>query len=265
MEHGVGRHRPRDLPTLGAKRVDRGLDQLDFLAAQRAAFPGMGIERGDREPRLGDPEIALQPTQRHPATRFDHRAAQQFRDAGQRDMGGDRDGAKRRPGEHHRHVGGRNAAAFGDEFGLAGVGETDRVELLLADRAGDHRAGRPRAGETDRELERIERAMRADCAWMAKVMDLAARYVEQREPDVEGRIGIAQIVDQLDRAIPDQLEATCIANRDERREAERAAIVPAFGNHLRPDAGGVAKRNCQWWERGGGHPAALASPTSESR
>ena len=50
-------------------------------------------------------------------------------------MRGDRDGPQRRAGEHHHDVAGRNAAALGDELGLAGMLEADRVELLLGDRA----------------------------------------------------------------------------------------------------------------------------------
>ena len=54
-----------------------------------------------------------------------------------------------------------DAAALGDELGLAGMGEADRVELGLGDRAGDQRRGGARAGQADRELERVERVARA--------------------------------------------------------------------------------------------------------
>ena len=156
VKHGIGGQWPDYLPTLGTERVDCGLDDVDILAAERATLARMGIERGDREARFGDPEIALQPAQRHPAARFDHRAAEQAGNLGERHVGRDRDGTKRRPGEHHRDIGGRNAAPFGDEFGLAGVGEPDRIKLLFRYRAGDHRAGRTRAGKPDRKFERIE-------------------------------------------------------------------------------------------------------------
>ena len=53
----------------------------------------------------------------------------------QRQMRRDRDRPKRRAGEHHHDVAGRHAAALGDEFGLAGVLEANRVELLFGNRA----------------------------------------------------------------------------------------------------------------------------------
>ena len=82
---------------------------------------------------------------------------------------------------------------------------------------------------------------------MAWPVNLVARNVEDRQPDVERGIGIAQIVDRLDRAVPHPLERPRIAHRDEWRQAEGGAIVPAFGDHLRADPGGVSKRNCERW------------------
>ncbi len=106
VEHGVGGHRSGHLPALGTKRVDRRLDQLDLLAAERAAFAGMGIERRHREARLGDPEIALQAAQGGTAARFDQVGAKRGGDGAERDMGGDGDGAKGWAGEHHRDIAG---------------------------------------------------------------------------------------------------------------------------------------------------------------
>ena len=67
-----------------------------------------------------------------------------------------------------------HAAAFGDELGLSGMGEADRVKLLLGDRPGDHRRGRAGAGQADRNLERVERAMRACDGRMARDVAVAA-------------------------------------------------------------------------------------------
>ena len=63
MEHRVGRMRTRHSPAFGRKRCDRRLDDVDFLAAELAAFAGVRIETGHGEARLGDPEIALEPAQ----------------------------------------------------------------------------------------------------------------------------------------------------------------------------------------------------------
>ena len=70
------------------------------------------------------------------------------------EMGRHRHRAQRRAGKHHRDIAGRNAAALGDELGLAGMLEADAVKLLLRHRAGDHRRSRARAGEPDGKFER---------------------------------------------------------------------------------------------------------------
>jgi len=67
-------------------------------------------------------------------------------------MGGDRHRPQRRAGKHHSNIFRSHPAALGDEFGLAGMREADGVELLLADRAGDDRGRRRRAGEADCQL-----------------------------------------------------------------------------------------------------------------
>ena len=78
----------------------------------------------------------------------------------QRDVGGDRDHPQRRPGEHHRDQVAGDAAALGDELGLAGMGEADRVELRLGDRAGDQRRRRRPSGSARPRAP----ARRASCA-----------------------------------------------------------------------------------------------------
>jgi hypothetical protein len=44
-----------------AQPLDRRDDDVDLLAAERAALAGMGVEPGDREPRPLDPELAPKP------------------------------------------------------------------------------------------------------------------------------------------------------------------------------------------------------------
>ena len=56
-----------------------GMDQLDLLAAEHAAFAGVGIEAGDRQAGLGNAEVALQAAQRARAARFDQRRRQALR------------------------------------------------------------------------------------------------------------------------------------------------------------------------------------------
>ena len=54
VKHGVGAERAGDVDALGHRRIDRGLDDLDLLAAEQAAFAGMRIEAADGDLRRGD-------------------------------------------------------------------------------------------------------------------------------------------------------------------------------------------------------------------
>ena len=71
-------------------------------------------------------------------------------------MDGDRHGPQRRPGKHHHdHVAG-DPAAFGHELGLTRMREADRIKLRLGHGARDQSRRGTRAGETDRNLKRVE-------------------------------------------------------------------------------------------------------------
>ena len=180
--------------------------------------PACGIEPGDREPRLGDAEIALQAAQRRAPARFDQRgrsgcsatsASGTWVVTGTvRSVG---------PASIIATLPRRHAAALGDEFGLAGMGEADRVKLFLGDRASDHRRGRAGAGKAHRDLERIERAMRAGDARMAGHVGLGRRDLDQRQAESNARVRLARIVDELDRPVPDARDRR--ADRRSRRTA----------------------------------------------
>ena len=122
-------------PAFGGKRGNRGRDDLNLFAPELAAFAGMRVEPGHGEPRLGNPEMALKPAQCCAAARFDQAlvSARATSCSGRCVVTGIV--RKRRAGEHHHDIAGRHAAALGHEFGLAGVLEANRVELLLGQRA----------------------------------------------------------------------------------------------------------------------------------
>jgi hypothetical protein len=61
VEHGVGRQGADDVEAFFANMLDCGYEQVDFFAAHIAAFAGMRVETGNRQTRIGDTEIALQP------------------------------------------------------------------------------------------------------------------------------------------------------------------------------------------------------------
>ena len=51
VKHSVGAERAGDRHALGGRGVDRGLDDLDLLAAEQAAFAGVRIEAADDDLR----------------------------------------------------------------------------------------------------------------------------------------------------------------------------------------------------------------------
>ena len=216
---------------------------VNFLAAERTAFSGMRVEAGHRQAGIGDPEVSLKSAQSRSAASFDQRGAQPPRDFGQGQMRGHRHGAKRRPGKHHDDVVRGNAAALGNEFGLPRVAETDSIKLLLADGSGDH--GRHRAGprETNRQLEAVERTMGSGDRGAAGNAAFGSRNCEQREAIIERGIDVSRIVYYRKFAVPDLGEGSRIPDRNERWEAQPVAGIPAFGNDLGTDPGGIAKRD----------------------
>ncbi len=245
VEHGVGRVRAGDGPAFRRERGDRRLDDLDLLPAERPAFAGMGVESGHGEPRPGDPEIALEAAKRCAPARFDESRGQISRNLRDPQVRRHGDRSKRRSGEHHHDIAGGNSAALGDEFGLTRVLEADRIELLLGDRPGDDGDRGPRPGEPDRELERIERTMGAGHARMAGQVRLGGGELNERQSDIERGIRLAGVGDGLDRPIPDRRDGPRIADGDERRQVERRAVVPAFGDDFGTDSGRITKGDCK--------------------
>src|SRR6266702_8340860 len=108
-------------------------------------------------------------------------------------MSGHRHRSQRRTGEHHHDIARRDAAALGYELGLAWMLKADPVKLLLADWPGDDSAGRAGSCQAHRQLERIERAMRASDAGMARDVALGCRHLDQRQRVIERRIGLSRI------------------------------------------------------------------------
>src|SRR6185295_20245441 len=70
MKHGVGGVGTGYSPAFGGKGSDRGFDDVDLLASELPRFTRVRVEAGNGEPRLGDPEIALEATQRRAPARF---------------------------------------------------------------------------------------------------------------------------------------------------------------------------------------------------
>ena len=147
------------------------------------------------------------------------------------------------PGQHHRDQVAGDAAALGDELGLAGMGEADRIELRLGDRPGDERRGGAGAGQPDRELERVERVARAVAGRAGRATSVASATLMHRQRAVEATDRLGRIVDDRDRPVPDRLDRRRAADREEGRQGFGAPPLPALGDDLGPDPRRVAQRD----------------------
>ena len=174
---------------------------------------------------------------------LDQRRAQVRGDGTERQMGGDRHGAKGGAGQHHDHVGRRYPATLGYELGLPRVLEADRVELLFRHWAGNHRRCRPGSRQSDRDFQQIERGVGARHARVAGDVGPGRVNLDEGQPKVERGVGLPRVFNQLDRSVPNGRDRARIADGGKNRERECVSVIPALGDHFRSDAGGVAERH----------------------
>ena len=188
-------------------------------------------------------QYALEAADRGAPLGYDPLDAQQLGDLAQGDVGGNRDDLEAGAHQHHRHQLARNAAALGDELGLARMDEADRVKLGLGDGARDEPRGGAGAGQPHRELERVERIARALEVGTARD-HLGVRFdAQDRKRRLKGRDRFARIVDHRDRAVPHRPHRRDAADRKEGRHGAAAARLPAFGDDLGSDPRRIAQRD----------------------
>ena len=137
-----------------------------------------------------------------------------------------------------------DAAALGDELGLARMDEADRVELGLGDGAGDEARGGAGAGQADGEFERVERVAGAfevgppghDLGVGLDPQDRQRRRRTRRPPRGDRRsiaIGPSQTA----------LTAETLPTAKKGGTLVPAAPLPAFRDDLRPDPRRIAQRD----------------------
>src|SRR5207248_11432514 len=143
MEHRVGRQGPLRIDACRAQFGDGRHDDVAILAPERAAFARMRVEPGDREPRGGNAEIALQRPMRDMPGRHDRRAGQRRDRFAQCQMDRHRYDAQLARRQHHdrRYVGYavERPGQLAEIFRMAGVPEPGTVQRLLVDRVRDDR------------------------------------------------------------------------------------------------------------------------------
>ena len=226
------------------KRLDRRDDQSISSRPSVPPSPAWGLSPATASRGSAIPKLRCSPRKRRPAARFDQRRRQSAGDLGRAAHGWSPERcAGVGPASIIATLPGDTPQRSATNSVWPGWEKPMRVELLLRHRAGDHRRGRARSGQADRQLERIERAMGAGDAGMAGQVGLGRRDRQDRQADVERAVGLSRIVDRRDRAVPHRGQAARIADRDERRQVEPVAMVPAFADDFGADPGGIAKRN----------------------
>ncbi len=127
------------MPSARARSIG-GFDHRDLLAPEQPAFAGMRIEAGDGDARLGH----AQPARGIGGEADGAQLAGQRQQAGH---GGERHVDRRQHDaqlvveQHHAHV--RAPGQFGQDFGMAGMGDAGRVQRLLVQGRGDQCAHPP--------------------------------------------------------------------------------------------------------------------------
>ena len=238
-EQAVGRQRAVDRDAFALQLVDRRFDYPRFLVAQLAALAGMRVQPGDGDLGLGNAEIAAQRPRDDARLADDRFHRQPLGHFGNRDVDGQWHDAQRRPRQHHHRIGRGDAASFGDEFGLAGMGVTDAVQRLFRHRPGDQRRAGLGAGQADAGFQRMQRTGRAGWGRSAEGQRAAVLQVPEGQGVVEGANDVGHAADPLDRAVPDGGDRGGVADGDEGRQPLIAPRHPGTRRHLGSDAGRV--------------------------
>ena len=205
----------------------------------------MGVETSDREPWIFDTKIALQSLCRGAQALTDQPSVQLCCHFGKWNMRRHRDHAQVRASEHHDRIVLGYAAAFGNEFGLAGVRKPNGIKLRFGNRTSDQSGGAPRSGKANRHFQRLIRTMRAvqvRDAWYDRQAVVQLNYGQGR---VEMLEGIRRVFNADNRAVPVRRETSNVTNGKERRQARGVAGLPCFSNNFRPDTSRITDRNGQ--------------------
>src|SRR5579859_1234821 len=110
-----------------------GGDNLNLFTSNAAAFAGVGVEAGHRQPWLLDPEIASQRVSRHQTGIDDRLKAQHRRDLGEWGVDGHQGDTKVPSYQHHDRPTGAFEAFVGGEFAKE-LGVTWKLETGFVER-----------------------------------------------------------------------------------------------------------------------------------
>lgn len=119
--------------------VNGRADDADFLVAERAVLPGVGIESGDGDARVTD-AAALEKSGGELADADDALDGEKLRHAGERFVNCGEADAEGGSSEEHAVVG--HTEGVGEKLGLTGKGKPEGLQPFFGNRAGDDGVGR---------------------------------------------------------------------------------------------------------------------------
>ncbi len=162
-------------------------------------------------------------------------------------MNGQRNRAQTGSGKHHGDIGGRVAAHFGEEFGLAGMSKTLLGKQGLGDGAGDQAARFSGNGEPGRLAERMQRQPRALGQGLAGPV-FAVLPAEHRQRPVEqncrfGRVGNPRHRYGKTAHFRRGRDHRFAAHDEEGRQLRRDPLGPGLGDQFRPYPRRIAQGN----------------------
>ncbi|MNE00667.1 hypothetical protein D3C80_930830 [compost metagenome] len=258
MEQGVGGQGIGDVQPLGAQGLGGGAQHRHLLQADGAAFARVGIERGHRQARGGDTEVALHRFVDDAGDAAHALARHQFRQLVDRHMDGDQAGAQVLRRQHHdrpaRAAEGDVGRQLGDELRVAGEAEAGRIHGRLGDGSGDQARALAGQDQVDPALDPVGHGGGIGRVGPAGDDRRGRGAVQDGDGAAEDGGCVGGTEHRLDRLALGG-EGVGVADHDEGRDRGQGAgrhgqDRPGARDDLRPHAGGVAHRDDERPPRG---------------
>ena len=201
------------------------------MARRGAAMPKRAAEIG------GDDRRGL----------HDQRARERCRHCLERDVHRHRHGAQLRAGQHHHRTwrgAGSGPGEFGQEFGVAGMGEAGGGQRRLLDGIGDDGGGAPSHDVSDGAADRLDHG--GGVAGLAgprlcgdRRGERGHRQRTRERHDSSSGVGLLDRAIDADGASPGAQEGG-VGEEIERRQRQLTAPGPRHDRDVGPDTGGLA-------------------------
>jgi hypothetical protein len=263
VEDGVGPDGSAHAHPVLARQLDRRPQHADLLVAHHPALARVRVQRGQRDSRVVDAELAEQAVHAHDAV-VHALHGQRVDRVAQREVAREEEDPQPADHEHREDAVGIGAQQVGEQLGVAGELQAAGARGLLVDRAGDDAVDGAFAGERASALDPLERGAAVGGVDLAEAGLGQVAEVEQVDrPALAARVGGG--VDGADPqvepgALDHLLEHPAGADDDGFQEVVGGALGERLGHDLGPDPGGIAER-----QREGGAVHELSFQRSSTR